>query len=197
MNMTKSLLMAAVLGLSTLAQAQEARIDPAGSKLIWTGKKVTGEHTGGINVKEGSITWGKEGLVGTTVVIDMNTITCTDLSGGGAEKLVGHLKSPDFFNTAEFGAATFKSTSIEPIRAAKPGQPNYKVTGDLTIKGITHPVTFDALAWHDGTVIRAAANLVFDRSKYDVRFRSATFFPDLGDKVIEDNVSLTFDVSAK
>lgn len=189
---------AMVLGLGTVGLAQrQLALDPAGSKVTWTGKKVTGSHTGGIDVSKGGMTWDANGLLTASVVIDMNTITCTDLSGGGAEKLVGHLKSPDFFNTPEFGTATFKSTSIEPIRAAKPGQPNYKVTGDLTIKGITHPVTFDALAWHDGTVIRAAANLVFDRSKYDVRFRSATFFPDLGDKVIEDNVSLTFDVSAK
>jgi polyisoprenoid-binding protein YceI len=196
--MKKNILLALFLGLGIVGIAQSERtIDPAGSKLIWTGKKVTGEHTGGINVQSGTIGWSKDGLTSANVTIDMNSITCTDLEGGGATKLIGHLKSPDFFNTAAHGTATFKSTKVEPIAGAAPGQPNYKVTGDLTIKGVTHPITFDALAWHDGKVVRAAANLVFDRTKYDVRYGSSNFFEGLGDKAISDEVALTFDVTAK
>ncbi|HEX2616617.1 MAG TPA: YceI family protein [Flavobacteriales bacterium] len=192
----KHLFLALTLGLATAATAQTLNVIPASSKLVWTGKKVTGQHTGGIGVKDGQLTWGADGLTAATITIDMRSITNTDLQGEMNAKLVGHLNSPDFFNTAEHATATFVSTSVEKIADAPAGKPNYRVTGDLTIKGITHPVTFDVLAWKEGKGARAAANLTFDRSKYDVRYASSSFFEGLGDKVIYDDVVLTFDVTA-
>jgi hypothetical protein len=49
----------------------------------------------------------------------------------------------------------------------------------------------------DGDVARAAATFSFDRAKYDVKYRSGTFFPEIGDRVISDKVDLTFDVTAR
>lgn len=198
-NMKKHL--AALMVLGTVAfQAtaqQEMKVDPTASRLLWTGKKLTGEHTGNVGLKEGTIIMNGKDLGAADVVIDMATITCIDLEGGSADKLVGHLKSPDFFNVEEHPTVAFKTTRIDAIPDATPGKPNYRVTGELTIKGITHPNTFDCIVWKDGEAVRAVANLVFDRAKYDIRFRSGTFFPDLGDKVIDDQVSITFDVTAK
>lgn len=194
----KTLVLALSLALAATAVAQSTyTVDPAASKLIWTARKVTGPHTGGISVKSGTITWDKDGLVSTEIVIDMTTITDTDMLPEYGAKLVTHLNSPDFFHTEAFKTATFTSTRVEKIADAAPGKPNYVVTGDLTIKGITQPITFQVLAWPEGKGVRAAADLTFDRTKYDIKYRSGQFFEDLGDKMIEDQVGLTFDVAAK
>jgi len=189
------------LGLSiltaTLLHAQST-IDPAASKVMWTATKVTGDHTGNVPVKSGTIT-AKDGiLTGAEVVIDMTGITCLDIESEGTNaKFVGHLKSADFFDVEKHPTATFVAKTIVPIEGVSPGKPNYTVTGDLTIKGITKPNTFNCLFWMDNGTARAAASLIFDRTQYDIKYRSGTFIPDLGDKVIQDEVSLTFDVSAK
>ena len=194
----KMIALGLLLAATTSLHAQSTRtVDPTASKFLWTGKKVTGEHTGGLTVKSGTVGWGANGLTAADITIDMRSITCTDMSGGGAERFVAHLHSADFFDTEKHPTAHFVTTQVEPIAGAKPGQPNYKVTGDLTIKGITKPVTFDALAWQDGANMRAAANLVFDRTAYDIRYRSVTFFQEIGDKAIENDVALTFDLTAK
>lgn len=165
---------------------------------MWTATKVTGEHTGGVPVKSGSIVVADGTLRGAEVTMDMNGITCLDIDNEGANaKFVGHLKGADFFEVDKHATAVFKITKAEPIKDAAAGKPNYTVTGDLTIKGITKPNTFDCLFWMDGKTARAAASFTFDRGQYDIKYRSGTFFPELGDKVISDTVSLTFDISAK
>jgi polyisoprenoid-binding protein YceI len=185
-----------LLGNSVSAQ-DRLTVDAEATKMIWTATKVTGAHTGGLTVKQGTVVANGGALVSAHVVMDMTSITCTDMQGTGAERLVGHLKSADFFDTDQHPSASFTSTKVEPIADALPGQPNYTITGDLTIKGITHPVTFACIVWRDGKALRAAANLTFDRTKYDIKYRSGTFFPEIGDKMIHDEVSLTFDLKAE
>jgi len=197
--MKSSLLVAASLFISTIAASQSGplSIDPASSKVIWTATKVTGEHTGGVPLKSGTLTVKDDVLLAATVTMDMTGMTCTDIENEGANaKLMGHLRSPDFFDTEKHGTATFTTTAVEKLDVAS-GKPNYRVTGDLTIKGITHPNTFDVLFWMEGKEARAAATITFDRTKYDIKYRSGTFFPEIGDKAISDAVTLTFDVSAK
>ncbi len=195
----KHLLLSSLFLFSTgLGLAQDGlTVDPAATRMLWTGTKVTGSHTGGLTVKEGSVVANAGALVSAEVVIDMTTITCTDLQGGSADRLVGHLKSTDFFDTDQHPTASFKTTKVEPIADARPGHPNHTITGDLTIKGITHPVTFACIVWREGKVLRAAASLTFDRTKYDIKYRSGAFFPEIGDKMIHDEVSLTFDLKAE
>lgn len=194
--MKNTFLTLALLAATTLNA--QSTIDPASSKVMWTATKVTGDHTGGVPVRTGSLVIIDGKLVGAEVTIDMTGITCVDIENEGANaKLVSHLKGADFFAVDQHPTASFKATRIEPIAGASPGKPNYRVTGDLTIKGITKPNTFDCIFWMDHGTARAAASFTFDRTQYDFKYRSGTFIPDLGDKVIEDEVSLTFDVSAK
>ena len=195
----KHILLAASLLATTTTTAQTARtIEPADSKLLWTASKLTGDHTGRVPVKGGSISVGNKTLEAAEVMIDMSGITCIDIENEGANaKLVGHLKSPDFFDVEQHPTATFKTTKVEAIADAVPGKPNYRVTGDLTIKGITQPNSFDCLFWVEGDKARAAAMLSFDRTQYDIKYRSGSFFPEIGDKAIADLVELTFDVTAR
>jgi polyisoprenoid-binding protein YceI len=197
-----SQILTALLAIMLLPPALQAQttmeVQPDECRLVWTGRKVGGEHTGGLTISGGSITLDGSRLIRAAMTVNMRSITCTDIGNPNSNaKLVAHLNSPDFFNTERFPEATFRSTSVEPIAGAGPGKPNHRATGDLTIKGITHPITFDVLVFEADGWTRAAANLTFDRAKYEVRHGSGSFFDGLGDRLIHDNVDLTFDLRAK
>ncbi len=150
------------------------------SSVEWTGKKVTGKHYGTVGIKSGELKFDGDALVGGSFVIDMTTITVDDLEGEWGDKLLGHLKSDDFFGVENHNTATFTITEV----MAKDGV--YAVTGDLTIKGKTAPVTFTANV--DGST--ATADITVDRTVYDIRYGSGKFFDNLGDKTINDNFTL-------
>ena len=192
-----TLLATALLVTASVWAQVPLKVDPSATKPVWTGTKVTGSHHGTIDVTDGRVEWNADGLSGATMTLDMASIKNTDLNQESAAKLERHLKSADFFNTAEFGTATFRTATVNKIMGAEAGKPNFTVTGDLTIKGITKPITFDVLAWREGKNARVAGTAVFNRADYDVRYGSASFFNDIGDKMIEDNVMLTFDLSAR
>jgi polyisoprenoid-binding protein YceI len=175
-------------------QAQTGyQVDVNNSSVQWLAKKVTGQHTGVVKIKNGSVqlTGGK--LTGGTFELDMNTIKCTDLEPQYAEKLVGHLKSEDFFGVEKYPAAKLTITKVS--QGAERGK--VRVTGNLTIKAATNPIEFDATVTEKGGVVNANATLVVDRSKYDVRYGSKSFFEGLGDKVIYDDFELTVSLTAK
>ena len=151
------------------------------SKVMWKGYKVTGEHAGTINLKSGSLEFEHSQLVGGEFVIDMNSMVCTDMPAGPGKKLVGHLSSPDFFNIAEHGTASFKIT-----KAVAYADNDYKVVGDLTIKGITNKIKFIAKVV-DGN---AKANITIDRTDFDIKYGSGSFFEGLADKTIYDEFDL-------
>ena len=195
--MIKALSIALSLAFATATIAQTTHtVDTETAKLVWTGKKVTGQHHGNIQVQSGTIGWSANGLTHAEVLMDMTSITNLDLNPESAVKLIGHLKSKDFFNTEEFATASFKTNGVEKKDGVEAGMPNYTVTGELTIKGITNPVSFDVLAWKESSGVRAAGTIVFDRTLYDIKFRSGQFFESLGDKMIDDLVELTFDLKA-
>ena len=159
-------------------------INPEKSSIHWVGKKVTGKHTGTINILSGKLDHKDGMLSGGNFVIDMTSILVTDLEGGMKSKLEGHLKSPDFFDVANHGTAKFIITMIKSADV-----PNkYDVTGDLTIKGNTHPVSFVAIQNNDNSI---SADITVDRTLYDVRYGSGKFFDGLGDKMIYDNFDLS------
>lgn len=185
------LTMAVITAFSLSALAgDDYKVNSKSSKLEWLAKKVTGQHNGSIDIKSGGLTFSGSKLTGGNFVIDMKTITVLDLEAGSNmnNKLTGHLNSPDFFNTAEFDEASFKITSV---KKAKGDDGNYSITGDLTIKGKTSPITFPAQVSKDGDKVTATAKMTFDRSKFDIKFRSASFFENLGDKMIYDDVEMT------
>jgi polyisoprenoid-binding protein YceI len=155
------------------------------SKITWKGYKMTGSHYGTIAIKSGLLEFDKDKLTGGEFVVDMSTITADDLSGESKGKLENHLKSDDFFGSAKFAESKLKFTSVKMI-----GKNSYRVTGDLTIKSTTKPVTFELGVYGN----KANATLKVDRSAYDVRYGSASFFNDLQDKVIYDEFDLVVDL---
>lgn len=168
-------------------------IDAEKSTIDWKGEKVTGQHTGTIALKSGSLEMKDNKLTGGSFVIDMTSIENTDLEGEYKGKLEGHLKSDDFFGVTTFPEASLVITKVKETKKANV----YEVTGNLTIKGITQPITFTAtLIDSNGTVV-ANTNIIVDRSKYDVRYGSGSFFDNLGDKTIYDDFTLTVNLVTK
>jgi len=180
------------------AKGRAYNVETSKSEVKWHAKKVTGEHMGGLSLKSGQLNVDKNKVTGGTSVIDMASITCSDIKDEGMNgKLVGHLKSDDFFSVDKHPTATFKITEVTPIAKAAAGQPNYNVKGDLTIKGITKPVAFPATITVKNGVATAKADVTVDRTKYDIRYRSSNFFENLGDKAIYDEFTVSLNVSAK
>ncbi|WP_291275426.1 YceI family protein [Flavobacterium sp.] len=181
MRNLKSIALALVALATFTVNAQTKKINVSKSTINWVGKKVTGEHTGTINFKEGNLVFNKGLVKAGTFTVDMTSINTTDLKGEWKDKLDGHLKADDFFGVEKFKTATlvFKNISTK-------NKNNYTVTADLTIKGITKPVTFDLVV--NGNT--ASANVKIDRTKYDIKYGSGSFFSDLGDKTINDEFEL-------
>lgn len=176
------LFLAAILILGGNSLAQEYSVVPGKSILRWTGKKVSKSHQGVIGLKEGSFVIKKDKFVSGVFVIDMNTMVegdGTDPSKGA--RLIGHLKSDDFFSVEKFPNATLMLKE-----SSKFVKDEANVTADLTIKGTTHQVVFKVK--RIGDVFQATVS--FDRSKYDVRYGSGKFFENLGDNVIEDIIPI-------
>ena len=183
-------IVAAVVAIASLGvQAQKLSVDTKKSTVGWLGKKIGGQHEGFIQLKEGSLELKNDQVVGGEFTIDMNSITCTDLKDEGYnQKLVGHLKSDDFFGVEKYPTATFK---IE--KGTKFSDNKASVTGKITIKGKTETITFDVIR----TKNVYSANLDIDRSKFDVRYGSTSFFDSLGDKAIDDIFNLTIKLVTK
>jgi polyisoprenoid-binding protein YceI len=148
-----------------------------------------GGHNGYVSVSEGELTTEKDRLVGGTVEIDMNTIA--DELHGSKNNLIDHLKSPDFFNVEKFPISTFAITQVEPADGE-----NVNVTGNLTVKGNTHEVTFPANVDVKGRTVTATGKVTIDRTQWDVRYRSGTFFDNLADRAISDEIEFDLKIVA-
>lgn len=172
-----------------IASAQDTyNVDVKKSLVRWEGKKVLSGHWGDVNIKSGKLMFDAGKLTGGEFDIDMNTIVALDLKENqGKSKLEGHLKSEDFFNVAKFPTATLKITKVEELKSK--GKENYRITGDLTIKGITHSVSFPATVNLKNKKVDARAEFNIDRTKWDIKYNSGNFFKDLGDNVIKDEIN--------
>ncbi len=157
-----------------------AGVDLAKSEFTWTGKKIAGPHFGKVPLQSATLVEEKGMIKSGEFVIEIGKMTVEDIQGEWADKLKAHLTSADFFNIEKFPTATLKVKSVK----------GSKVTADLTIKGKTNPVTFDFVK-KDGAY---TGKLEFDRTKFDMVYNSGNFFKDLGDKVIEDKVTVDFKV---
>lgn len=162
--------------------AQTSKIDVTKSTIHWTGKKITGEHEGSIKFKNGTIIFKNKKLTGGSFTVDMTTLSNDDQTGTSKQKLEGHLKSEDFFSTAAYTTSTLVFKSI-----ASKGNNTYLVNGDLTIKGITNSIQFDLVIVEKK---KAKATLTINRTKYDIKYGSGSYFDDLGDKTIYDDFEL-------
>jgi len=145
--------------------------------LNWLGEKIVGQHTGTIEIKNGWLSWDNNKILSGEFTIDMTTIKDDDSSA----KLEGHLKSDDFFGVDKHTESKLVITGSDPFDKGTAA-----VKGNLTIKGITHPVEFRATAQKKDEGTWFYANIIIDRSKYNVRYGSGSFFDNLGDKTIYD-----------
>lgn len=197
-TITAALLVVSAFATNGEDEKKAHKVNVEKSTIFWTGKKVTGEHTGTLKIKDGSVTIENGAPVATDLNIDMSTIVVTDIEDAETNaKLTGHLNSPDFFSTEEHPVGTFKSTSFTAISGAKDREANYTVKGVLTLKGISHDIEFPAFVAVKDQGIVANGKITIDRSKWDIKYGSASFFEGLGDKVIYDDIEMNFVLSAK
>jgi polyisoprenoid-binding protein YceI len=181
-NKNSKIAMLFVLALSFMSfvTLTEKVVNVETSKVNWKGYKVTGQHEGTIDLKSGKLMFDGETLTGGSFVMDMTSINTTDLEGEYKGKLDGHLKSADFFGVEKHPTATMEFLNV----SGKDG--SYKVKANLTIKETTKPVEFSMTVKGN----TATANVEIDRTEYDIKYGSSSFFDDLKDKAIYDNFDL-------
>lgn len=159
------------------------------SQIKWEGKKTLIKDwvdSGLISISSGNTTV-EGGLITTgNVVIDMNSIEAMKTgANSGEDKLSGHLKSADFFDVEKYPTSKFKITSVSLDE-----NKNYKITGDMTIKETTKSIEFPVVAYMDGDKLIIDGEININRSLFNVRYGSQSFFNDLGNNVIDDNFTL-------
>lgn len=165
----------------TLNAQQKLTINKEKTKLSWLGEKVTGEHTGTINLQSGWLNWQENKIVSGEFLIDMTTIK----DDKGSERLEGHLKSEDFFGVEKNPVSKLVITGSTPFEKG-----TATVKGNLTIKGVTNPIEFKATSQNSDEGTWFYANIIIDRAKFNVRYGSGSFFDNLGDKTIYDEFNL-------
>lgn len=182
--------------IAPVFKADTYKVDASKSSITWVGKKLTGSHNGTINLQSGALSFNGKKLAAGNFVLDMNSIKDADNSAN----LEKHLKDADFFGADKFPTSTFVIKNVTGNGASVTGNgASVTVNGDLTIKGITKPISFPAtLAWNaDGSVTATADKILVDRTKYDIKFRSKTIFPEIGNKMINDEFELSVKLVAK
>jgi polyisoprenoid-binding protein YceI len=167
-------------------------VDVASSVITWKGTKPTGAHDGTIMLQEGSLNLEAGKLTGGTFVIEMSSIKNLDLDAEGAAKIVGHLSSPDFFDVATYATSKFVITSVVEAEG------KLAVTGNLTVKDITKSITIPATLLSVGNVTTFKSDKFnIDRTEFNIKYASKTFFDNLKDKFIDDAIELSFTVNTK
>jgi polyisoprenoid-binding protein YceI len=168
--------------------SQNFEIVSTQSNVDWVGRKVTGAHNGTIAVKEGELILNDGKLTGGKIIVDVTSIKILDITDPATNaQFAGHLASEDFFSIDKYPEASLEITSVS----------GNHVEGDLTIKGITHPVVFEMAVNVNGDILTASGKLVIDRTRYEMKFRSGNFFKNLGDTLISDDFQLNVSVTAK
>lgn len=168
-------------------------VDVTKSKIEWIGRKVTGQHAGEIKIASGTLSADGKNLTRGSFNINMTSMTCTDLDATSGGKLLGHLKSEDFFSTEKNPVSKFVITKVTPT-----GDEKATIDGKLTIKGITRPISFVAsVKQQDDFIVAVAKGIKVDRTKYNIKYGSKNFFASIGDKAIDDEFELTINLVAK
>ncbi len=172
------------IGLALSLTASGTTIDLKKSSFSWKGTKVSGKHLGTISLKSAKVTTSKAGFITKgNFVMDISSVTVTDLKGEWAGKFLGHLKSNDFFNVEKYPLAKLDITKDD----------GKMLWANLTIKAKTNPVNFKYKKEGSNYV----GTLLFDRTKFDMIYGSGNFFKNLGDKMIHNEVSLDFNLVTK
>jgi polyisoprenoid-binding protein YceI len=177
---------------STVSRGQKYRIDTAESVITWKGSMlfdIDEEHVGYVYLSKGELLIENGQLTGGTAVINMNSIAYKDKTSTNTP--VKHLKSPDYFDVGKFPIATIVITAIASLRG------HTTVKADLTIKGVTHPVTFPAkIEVRDG-IVKASGKLIIDRTNWGIHYRSGKFYDNLADQTVSDDIEFHMKIVAK
>lgn len=168
-------------------------VNTASSVLLWEGKKPGRDHHGTVKLSDGKVIVNNGQVTGGRFTINFTTIDNTDLRESGDmknhDKLTNHLKSADFFDVEKYPTGTFVITKVTPKNG--PDGANAEVTGNLTVKGQTNPISFPAKITINGNQLIADAKFIMDRSKYNIRYGSKTYFPDRAvNDIIENDVNM-------
>ena len=188
--MKKGLLLLTLSGLFFVNVVAQDKLtaDTDKTKLLWLGEKVTGEHNGTINLQSGWLNWQNNKIMSGEFNIDMKSLKDSESD----QKLEGHLKSEDFFGVEKFPTAKLVITGSTPFEKG-----TGMVNGTLTIKGVTNPIMFKTTMQKTNDGVLFFANIILDRTKYNVRYGSGSFFDNLGDKTIYDEFRLKVNLFVK
>lgn len=194
MKKTLLILVASIFTVSLVNAQTRHEADPSATTIGWEGAKVVGNsHVGTLDLKSGWLTVKGKAITGGEFVVDMNSIKDTDLKDEKMrERLVGHLKSDDFFGVEKYPTSKLVITGSSKFVGGKA-----VVKGTLTVKEATHPVEFTVTESKNGALTTYTAAFSFDRSLYDVRFGSGKFFSNLGDNTIKDEIKLNVKLVVK
>ena len=173
-------------------------IQPEESKIHWTGTKPGGEHLGTVKVKEGKIKMNDQGIQNTMVILDMTSIENQDIEKEkNRKKLVGHLKSKDFFDVENFPEAKFELTNATKIQDDN-NEFTHKVSGNLTIKDISKNISFRIKAENEGNKLKIESEkFLIDRTEWDINYKSKSVIDDIKDNFIHDDIALQIETYAK
>ena len=187
MKLTKIFLFTAIcICLCGFKSVITKKVDIKNSIIKWIGYKVTGQHEGTITLRNGELNFDDTAnLIGGKFVMDMTTINTTDLEGGSKERLDNHLKNDDFFNVKKYNTAELVFKKVSKLKNDSKIVA-YSIDADLTIKGITNPINFK-INISDNS---AYANLKIDRTKFEIKYGSSSFFDGLKDRAIYDEFGL-------
>jgi len=182
---------------SSLASTYNVNLEQ--SKINWIGSKPAEQHKGQISLSESRLSVNEGGLQGGNITIDMKTINVLDLEGQEKEDLENHLKGyangkeDHFFNVNKYPEANFEITGVEH----KEGQT--LLSGNLTLKETSKNITFPvqvSMNEADDSLILTSKDIVLDRTEWGIKFMSKSFVENLGDKFIDDQMKIAFDLKA-
>ena len=180
-----------MFGIGT--KAADYGVDKNASTVKWVAKKVTGQHNGSISFESGKVTVSKNAISGGSFVINMKSIVNEDITNEEMKKkLIGHLSSDDFFSIEKFPESKLEVKKVTPVSGEE-----YHFVADLTIKGITNPVEFNANVSINGDLLNAKGLITVNRTLYGIKYGSGSFFQGLGDKMIYYDFTLDFNIVAK
>ena len=174
--------------------AELNNVDTAVSVLNWAGTKPGGAHNGTVALKSGGLLVENGKLTNGEFVIDMTSIKVLDIPADekGNAKLVGHLSNSDFFDVAVYPISKFVITKVEEVEG------KLAVTGNLQIKDVTKSITIPAtIATENGVTVFKSDTFNVDRSDFNVKYASKSFFDNLKDKFIDDIMTFSFVVKTK
>jgi polyisoprenoid-binding protein YceI len=185
------------------SSATRLLINQDDSRVNWSGKNPAGEHHGFIKLSGGEIWLDNNEILRGSFILDMNSITVIDITDeSNKSKLVGHLKSPDFFDVARYPAGQFEITRVTKLKVTSTENMEIKAThkmeGNLTLKGITRKISFNAsINVLNGKLTASTAPFTINRTEWGVNYQSRSLSAGVKDQFIEDGIVLTVELVTK